>query len=66
MLTHFAFNHKTVRQKGMTTQNVEVTAQRLAYGIEDAAAVLGIGRTKLLELMKAETGLEVSNSAGGD
>ena len=40
----------------MTTQNVEVTAQKLAYGIEDAAAVIGIGRTKLLELMKAGDG----------
>ena len=43
----------------MTIQTVdvkEVTAQRLAYGIEDAAAVIGIGRTKLLELMKAGDG----------
>lgn len=32
---------------------VEVTAGKLAYRIQEAATVVGIGRTKLLELMKA-------------
>ena len=36
--------------------SVEVTAPRLAYSVSEAAKVIGVGKTKLLELMRAGDG----------
>ncbi len=41
----------------MANQNqVEVTAPRLAYSTDEAARVCGIGKTKLLEMMRCGDG----------
>jgi excisionase family DNA binding protein len=37
-------------------QNVVAVTARLAHSIQETAGVIGIGRTKLLELMKAGDG----------